>query len=87
MKTVEFEAICCTDQKVAAIKILRHSTDIGLIDAKAAVEAAQDTWKRWRMTPEQFGLFMVAYCDGGDHFNVRSVRLVMPVPVAVDFTD
>ena len=72
--------------KIDAIKAIRRATGCGLKLAKVSVETVDDTWGTWRMTVEQFGLFMVEYCQAGDTWAIKCVELVDNTRPVGDFT-
>jgi len=89
VKTIEFDVLWNDNRsnKIPAIKQLRNATKCGLKEAKDAVESVDGCYRRWRMTAEQFGIFVVEHWndEATIHFYVRDVTIVPVVTVALDF--
>jgi len=89
VKTIEFSVLWrdSGSNKVASIKQLRSATKCGLKEAKDAVEHADDCYRTWRMTAEQFGLFVVEHWDDitSVNFYIRNTCVVPATIVAFDF--
>jgi len=92
MQTVEF-SVTWNDKgnnKIAAIKQLRSCTKCGLKEAKDAVEdCGYDQYRVWRMTAEQFGLFVVEHWSEDSNavnFYLRDAILVPPKDVHQDWS-
>lgn len=74
--------------KIKAIKSLRAATNCGLKEGKDAVEAIDNTRKKWRMSPSQFGLFMADYLsyETCNSFHITSVELITTDQDIVDWS-